>query len=74
MAPGDRGRRFYRQRGFAERIQLAAFDAYLFDIDGTLLNSRDAVHYEAFLNRDAGALRARGWVGTVSRCMAAPIR
>jgi phosphoglycolate phosphatase-like HAD superfamily hydrolase len=27
-----------------------AFDAYLFDIDGTLLNSRDRVHYEAFLN------------------------
>lgn len=26
-------------------------DAYLFDIDGTLLNSRDAVHYHAF--RDA---------------------
>ena len=26
-----------------------AFDAYLFDIDGTLLNSRDPVHYEAFL-------------------------
>jgi phosphoglycolate phosphatase len=25
------------------------FDAYLFDIDGTLLNSRDGVHYEAFL-------------------------
>lgn len=25
-----------------------AFDAYLFDIDGTLLNSRDAVHYDAF--------------------------
>jgi phosphoglycolate phosphatase len=24
------------------------FDAYLFDIDGTLLNSRDAVHYNAF--------------------------
>ncbi|HEX3094339.1 MAG TPA: HAD family hydrolase, partial [Candidatus Angelobacter sp.] len=23
-------------------------DAYLFDIDGTLLNSRDAVHYFAF--------------------------
>src|ERR1700757_3028327 len=23
-------------------------DAYLFDIDGTLLNSRDAVHYHAF--------------------------
>ncbi|HYE23822.1 MAG TPA: HAD family hydrolase [Clostridia bacterium] len=25
-----------------------AFDAYLFDIDGTLLNSRDGVHYHAF--------------------------
>jgi len=25
-----------------------AFDAYLFDIDGTLLNSRDKVHYFAF--------------------------
>ncbi|HUO61781.1 MAG TPA: HAD family hydrolase [Candidatus Acidoferrales bacterium] len=24
------------------------FDAYLFDIDGTLLNTRDAVHYHAF--------------------------
>jgi phosphoglycolate phosphatase-like HAD superfamily hydrolase len=24
------------------------FDAYLFDIDGTLLNSRDAIHYHAF--------------------------
>ena len=32
-------------RGFDWR----GFDAYLFDIDGTLLNSRDAVHYEAFL-------------------------
>ena len=32
-------------RGFNWR----AFDAYIFDIDGTLLNSRDAVHYEAFL-------------------------
>lgn len=31
-----------------------AADAYLFDIDGTLLNSRDAVHYFAFHN----ALRA----------------
>ncbi len=27
-----------------------AADAYLFDIDGTLLNSRDAVHYFAFRN------------------------
>jgi phosphoglycolate phosphatase len=26
-----------------------SFDAYLFDIDGTLLNSRDDVHYSAFL-------------------------
>jgi len=25
-----------------------AFDAYVFDIDGTLLNSRDLVHYRAF--------------------------
>jgi len=41
--------------GFAETSALPrgfdwrAFDAYLFDIDGTLLNSRDSVHYEAFL-------------------------
>src|SRR5215831_19081160 len=27
-----------------------AADAYLFDIDGTLLNSRDAVHYFSFRN------------------------
>ncbi len=33
-------------RGFNWR----GFDAYLFDIDGTLLNSRDAVHYDAFLS------------------------
>lgn len=32
-------------RGFNWR----QFDAYLFDIDGTLLNSQDAVHYESFL-------------------------
>jgi phosphoglycolate phosphatase-like HAD superfamily hydrolase len=32
------------QNGFSWRN----FDAYLFDIDGTLLNSRDAVHYFAF--------------------------
>jgi phosphoglycolate phosphatase-like HAD superfamily hydrolase len=25
-------------------------DAYLFDIDGTLLNSRDSIHYQAFQN------------------------
>jgi phosphoglycolate phosphatase-like HAD superfamily hydrolase len=34
-----------RPRGFDWR----AFDAYMFDIDGTLLNSQDGVHYEAFL-------------------------
>ena len=28
--------------------RLPAADAYLFDIDGTLLNSRDGVHYNAF--------------------------
>ncbi len=38
------------------------FDAYLFDIDGTLLNSRDGVHYYAFRN----ALRALfGIEGTI---------
>ena len=31
-------------------FQWREFDAYLFDIDGTLLNSRDAVHYDAFLS------------------------
>ena len=34
----------YIQPGF----DWTAFDCYLFDIDGTLLNSRDAVHYHAF--------------------------
>lgn len=29
-------------------FQWDAYDAYLFDIDGTLLNSRDAVHYFSF--------------------------
>lgn len=31
-------------------FQWDASDAYLFDIDGTLLNSRDAVHYFSFRN------------------------
>ncbi len=31
-------------------FQWNAADAYLFDIDGTLLNSRDGVHYNAFHN------------------------
>ena len=34
----------YTRTGF----DWSAADAYLFDIDGTLLNSRDAVHYHAF--------------------------
>lgn len=29
-------------------IRWDSFDAYLFDIDGTLLNSRDGVHFHAF--------------------------
>jgi phosphoglycolate phosphatase-like HAD superfamily hydrolase len=29
-------------------FDLRAFDAYLFDIDGTLLNTRDGVHYNSF--------------------------
>jgi phosphoglycolate phosphatase-like HAD superfamily hydrolase len=32
------------------RLCLPPADAYLFDIDGTLLNVRDATHYFAFLN------------------------
>jgi phosphoglycolate phosphatase len=31
-------------------MALLDFDAYLFDIDGTLLNTRDGVHYFAFRN------------------------
>ena len=30
------------------RFAWGSFDAYLFDIDGTLLNSRDGVHYNSF--------------------------
>src|SRR5947209_9645867 len=33
---------------FQPSFDWRAADAYLFDIDGTLLNSRDAVHYHAF--------------------------
>ncbi|HEY1527649.1 MAG TPA: HAD family hydrolase [Candidatus Angelobacter sp.] len=43
LAPDTAGRVFVRS-GF----RWDAADAYLFDIDGTLLNSRDAVHYLAF--------------------------
>jgi phosphoglycolate phosphatase len=38
------GQTRYIRAGF----QWDAADAYLFDIDGTLLNCRDAVHYQAF--------------------------
>lgn len=33
---------------FQNGFNFLEFDAYLFDIDGTLLNSRDGVHYNAF--------------------------
>jgi phosphoglycolate phosphatase len=32
------------------QMDFFSFDAYLFDIDGTLLNTRDAIHYFAFRN------------------------
>lgn len=32
----------------ASSLRWLQFDAYIFDIDGTLLNSRDLVHYRAF--------------------------
>lgn len=44
--PSSAGQKAFVRPGF----QWDAADAYLFDIDGTLLNSRDAVHYFAFLN------------------------
>jgi phosphoglycolate phosphatase len=34
----------------SSKFRWDAADAYLFDIDGTLLNSRDGVHYNAFHN------------------------
>src|SRR5205807_1540782 len=36
--------------GRMNAFRWSAADAYLFDIDGTLLNSRDGVHYNAFNN------------------------
>ena len=45
LAPSPAQKAFVRT-GF----QWDRADAFLFDIDGTLLNSRDAVHYFAFLN------------------------
>jgi phosphoglycolate phosphatase-like HAD superfamily hydrolase len=44
LAPEPAGERAFVRPGF----RWDAADAYLFDIDGTLLNSRDAVHYFAF--------------------------
>jgi phosphoglycolate phosphatase len=42
---------FSGQTGFVRPgFRWDSADAYLFDIDGTLLNSRDAVHYFAFRN------------------------
>jgi phosphoglycolate phosphatase-like HAD superfamily hydrolase len=44
-----------------------AADAYLFDIDGTLLNSRDGVHYHAFHNA------VRQFFGVASRIDGVPL-
>jgi phosphoglycolate phosphatase len=44
LAPDSGGERAFVRPGF----RWDSADAYLFDIDGTLLNSRDAVHYFAF--------------------------
>jgi phosphoglycolate phosphatase len=46
MAPDPEGGRAFVRPGF----RWDSADAFLFDIDGTLLNSRDAVHYFAFRN------------------------
>ncbi|HZS27690.1 MAG TPA: HAD hydrolase-like protein [Candidatus Angelobacter sp.] len=46
LAPPNTGQKAFIRPGF----RWDAADAYLFDIDGTLLNSRDAVHYFSFLN------------------------
>ncbi|HET9838912.1 MAG TPA: HAD family hydrolase [Candidatus Angelobacter sp.] len=46
MAPFSAGQKSFVRPGF----HWDASDAYLFDIDGTLLNSRDAVHYFSFRN------------------------
>lgn len=44
VVPACTGQSAFLSPGF----QWDAADAYLFDIDGTLINSRDAVHYHAF--------------------------
>lgn len=52
--PSSASQKAFVRSGF----QWDASDAYLFDIDGTLLNSRDAVHYFAFLNAARAILGA----------------
>jgi len=42
-----------------------SFQAYLFDIDGTLLNSRDGVHYNAFHAALESVFRVRDRIETV---------
>jgi phosphoglycolate phosphatase len=56
LAPDSAGGKAFVRSGF----RWDAADAYLFDIDGTLLNSRDAVHYFAFQHamRDVLGLEA----------------
>ena len=46
LLPPSIGQKAFVRPGF----RWDSADAYLFDIDGTLLNSRDAVHYFAFLH------------------------
>lgn len=46
LATPNTGQKSFIRSGF----RWDAADAYLFDIDGTLLNSRDAVHYFSFRN------------------------
>jgi phosphoglycolate phosphatase len=46
VAPSSAGPKAFVRPGF----RWDSADAYLFDIDGTLLNSRDAVHYFSFRN------------------------
>jgi phosphoglycolate phosphatase-like HAD superfamily hydrolase len=44
MTSENQGGRVFMQDGFAWNAQ----DAYLFDIDGTLMRSRDRIHYDSF--------------------------
>ncbi len=46
MSSSPTDARVYVQEGFAWDAQ----DAYLFDIDGTLLRSRDRIHYDSFFS------------------------